>query len=386
MKNICIVSECQQVLGVGGTETVSYLLKKELIKNGYKVWSMFFIPKAPKTETDIEFPEKQVLCSNENKRTFINAIEKYEIDIIISQGAPFKGLLELCIEAKKASKCKLIYCYHFNPLKANREFNDYKERYLSNHSFILRPIYSLYFEIRRHTFIKQDIKFFKDIEIEEIDAFVTLNKEFTTFLQKIYPSKFKERFHTISNPIVLDNCEPTSKKENIILFVGRLTYQKRLDRLLYIWEEVYNIFKNWKLVIVGDGEYANEYQRIAEKSQLRNVEFVGQKESDEYFKRSKIICMTSSHESFGMVLIEGQKYGCVPIAYNSFESATDVISHGHNGLLITPFNKREYIDGIIALITDEHRRDMLASNGKSFIKKFDANVVVKRWIYLIETL
>lgn len=32
MKNICIVSECQQILGVGGTETVSYILKEELKK------------------------------------------------------------------------------------------------------------------------------------------------------------------------------------------------------------------------------------------------------------------------------------------------------------------------------------------------------------------
>ena len=386
MKNICIVSECQQVLGVGGTETVSYLLKNELIKNGYHVWSMYFIPKASKTEIDIEFPEKQDICSNENIRTLIDAIKKHKIDIIISQGAPFKGLLELCIEAKRANKCKLVYCYHFNPLKANREFNDYKERYLLNRSFILKPLYSLYFEFKRHFFIKRDIKFFKEIEIAEVDAFISLNKDFTNFLRGLYPNEFKERFHTIPNPIVLDDNELISEKGNIILFVGRLTYQKRLDRLLNIWKKMHHTFKNWKIVVVGDGEYANEYQRITEKLQLKNVDFVGQKASEEYFKKSKIICMTSSHESFGMVLLEGQKYGCIPIAYNSFESASDIIRHGYNGILITPFNEQEYINGLKTLIMDESIRESLANNSKDSVKKFDAKIIVKKWIHLLETL
>lgn len=74
MKNICIVRECQQVLGVGGTETVSFLLKEELKRNGYNVWSYYFIPKATRTETDIQLPEISEICSNENIKTFIDTI------------------------------------------------------------------------------------------------------------------------------------------------------------------------------------------------------------------------------------------------------------------------------------------------------------------------
>ena len=126
-KNICIVSECQQILGVGGTETVSFLLKQEFINNGYNVWSLYLIPKATQTETDVELPDKQDICSIENKRVFIETITKNRIEVIISQGAPCKTLLDLCIEAKKATETKLIYSYHFNPLKATREYDDYKE-------------------------------------------------------------------------------------------------------------------------------------------------------------------------------------------------------------------------------------------------------------------
>lgn len=385
-KNICIVSDCQQVLGVGGTETVSYLLKQEFINNGYNVWSFYLNPKTFQTERDIEFPEKEDICSIENKRVFIETITKNHIEVIISQGAPYKDLLDLCIEAKKATKAKLIYCYHFNPLKASREYDDYKERFLQNRHFLLRPLYSFYFEIKRNSFINNDISFFKKIEIGAIDTFVSLNKKFTDFLQTLYPQQFKERFHTIVNPIILDDCTQTTNKENIILFVGRLTYQKRLDRLLVIWKELQDEFKNWKVIIVGEGNYANEYKTLAKELQLRNVEFVGQQPSEEFYKRSKIVCMTSSHESFGMVLVEAQKFGCAPIAYNSFETATDIIENWHNGVLIEPYKKKELIAVLKKLMTDDDNIKRLADNGHEYIKKFDSKIIIKDWLNLIKSL
>lgn len=386
MRNICIVSECQQVLGVGGTETVSYLLKQEFIRNGYNVWSIYLIPKAIQAETDIELPEKQHICSIENKKVIIEGITKNNIEVIITQGAPYKGLLDLCIEAKIATGARLIYSYHFNPLKATREYDDYKERFLFNKPVLLRPLCNLYFEIKRRTFIKKDIRFFKEIEIKEIDAFVSLNNKFTNFLRALYPMEFKNRFHTIANPIILNDCVQTTNKENIVLFVGRLTYQKRLDRLLVIWKVLQEDFKNWRMVVVGDGDYSDEYKNLAKKLQLKNVDFVGQQPSEEYYKKSKIVCMTSSHESFGMVLVEAQKFGCTPIAFNSFETATDIIVTGHNGMLITPFKKKEFVATLKTLMRDEEKNRRLANNGHTFINKFNSKIIIQDWISLIKTL
>ena len=96
--------------------------------------------------------------------------------------------------------------------------------------------------------------------------------------------------------------------------------------------------------------------------------------------------MTSSHEALPIVLIEAQKYDCVPIAYNSFESATDIIQDGHNGILVTPFNRREYVKALDSLIVNEERLAQLTKNGKEYIKKFDSRKVVKEWIKLFNKL
>ncbi len=386
-KNICIVSECQQVPGFGGVETVSYILKEELLKNGYLVWSLYLIPKAAPTINDIQFPQMYNIYSNENKKKLIKTIEEQNIDYLMLQGTPREGLLELCIDAKKATGTKLIYTYHFNPMMCLREFDDFKEKALYECSPIIRPLYNLYLESKRSSFINKSFNKFKNYDIENIDAFVSVNKGHTDFFQKLYPQRFKSRFHTISNPIILeDNEDKTIEKENIILFVGRLTFQKRLDRLLHIWKDIQYKFKDWKVVVVGDGNYANEYKKITTDLKLQNIEFVGQQPSENYFKRSKIVCMMSSHEAFGMVLVEAQKYGCVPIAYNSFEAVTEIIQNEHNGVLIEPFKQKEYIKSLNILIRDDEYLKFLSSNGRAYIEKFNIKTIIQEWVQLLEGL
>ena len=277
MKNICIVSECQQILGVGGTETVSYLLKEELRKNGYNVWSAFFVPKAAIAENDLLFPKGlDNICSDENERFLVSTAKKKHIDIIMLQGTINDGILTLCTNVKTRTKVKLIYTNHFSPFMRVKDYDDYKERVLQNtKNPILAFIKNLYFEIKRGKYLSKSLKYTKELflqyNIQQIDAFVSLNEKHTQFLQTIYPKQFNDRFHTISNPICIEENEEGIKKENIILFVGRLTFQKRLDRLLLIWKDLQNEYPNWKVIVVGDGEYANEYKIIAKKLQLKNI-------------------------------------------------------------------------------------------------------------------
>ena len=247
----------------------------------------------------------------------------------------------------------------------------------------------LYYNFKQPFFAKRTLKIVKNnllkYNIENIDAIVTLNEKYSNFLKSVFAEQFHNKIHTIKNPILAKQSDPQDK-ESIILFVGRLNYQKRLDRLLYIWKKLYAKNPEWKLVVVGDGEYADEYKHIAKKIKLKNIEFVGQEISEEYFKKSKIVCMTSSHEAQPMVLIETQQFGCVPVAYNSFESATDIIQNGHNGILVTPFKEKEYTKALSTLIANDGMRELLAANGKEFIKKFDSKIIVKEWIKLFNNL
>ena len=67
-----------------------------------------------------------------------------------------------------------------------------------------------------------------------------------------------------------------------------------------------------------------------------NVSFLkGQKKNPEpYYNEASIFMMTSSFEGWGLTLTEAQQYGCVPLAFRSFASLTDIITDKVNGFAI----------------------------------------------------
>lgn len=390
-RNIAIVDFNQPAIGVGGVETVGHLLKNGLLENGYKVWSLFFYQKSEKSDTDIEFPEKSTIDNKINLEFLIKTIEQLGIGILVLQGGYKKDIIKLCAKAKERVGIKLIYPIHFHPLMGLKEYDDYCERYIQQSKTPLaRVMRSIYCKSKHIVFTINNMKRARrehcDSLFNSIDAFVLLTQKYADIAKTLYDKKLQEHFYTIANPIELDEQVQNNEKENIVLFVGRLTYQKRIDRLLHIWKNLHCQFPKWKLVIVGDGDYSNEYKSISKDLCLENIEYVGQQPAASFFQKSKIVCLTSSYEAQPMVLIEAQKYGCVPIAYNSFEAATDIIREEYNGLLIKPFKHKKYTKALTRLMSDENLRQQLAKNGLEHIKKFNISTIIQEWINLFNRL
>ena len=115
-----------------------------------------------------------------------------------------------------------------------------------------------------------------------------------------------------------------SKKENYllykstvftVLFVGQLRPFKGLDLLL----NVASALEEVSFSIVGQGYLKEKLERKA--ANLRNVKFLGPLNDDDLekiYKKSHVICLPSINttEAFGLTLVEGSIFGCVPIASN----------------------------------------------------------------------
>lgn len=171
------------------------------------------------------------------------------------------------------------------------------------------------------------------------------------------------------------------------MYVGRLEYGlKRVDRILGIWKDIEAEFKDWNLCIVGDGNAANSLKQLAKTYKLKNVSFEGFKDPHIYFAESSIFCLTSSSEGFGIVLVEALMEKCVPIAYNSFLSVTDIIENGVNGILIKPFKKKLFVAELRKLMADAIERERLAQNNRITLKKFETRQVLKQWDSLFSKL
>jgi len=217
------------------------------------------------------------------------------------------------------------------------------------------------------------------------------NYDLLTFLANATREEFCRAYSgsavTCAVPNFIDDDFPEGiKKEKTILFVGRLVWQKRLDRVLRIWKRLMDDFSDWTLEIVGDGPERNLYENMASRLGLKRVTFEGSKSALSYFMRASIACITSSHEGFPLVALEAMRSGCVPIAYDSISTLRDVIAHGVDGFLVPAFSERKYEKILRFLMADTQARERV---GKDAIKKslhYGTKIIANKYISIFNEM
>lgn len=202
--------------------------------------------------------------------------------------------------------------------------------------------------------------------------------------KKSFPFLFKtsHKVKIIPNPVSNLDKKPYNykNKEKIILYVGRLDkIQKSPQHLLYIWQRLFIKYPDWKLILVGDGPDKKYLENIVIKKHLKNVLFTGFQEPYEYYKRASIFCMTSQTEGYPMVLPEAMGHYCVPIIFNSYAAAIDIIDNGYNGILVSKNNISEYTQQLEKVITDTEYRTALALNAFNKSKSFHIDNIIPLW-------
>ena len=132
------------------------------------------------------------------------------------------------------------------------------------------------------------------------DFLCLLSLKFIPDLERVYKGELS-KIIAIGNPNTYTTKEEialTSKKKQL-LYVGRVEwYQKRADRLVYIWKHLYQKFPDWELVIVGDGPIREDMER--KFSQIERVRFTGYQDPDLYYRDAGILCLTSDFEGWPM--------------------------------------------------------------------------------------
>ena len=193
-------------------------------------------------------------------------------------------------------------------------------------------------------------------------------------------SKLTAINNMLSFPYEMNNYQ----KKKQLLWCGRLLFsQKRPDRILLVWKKLQEQLPDWNLVIVGDGPFSNEMKQLSKKLSLQRVEFAGFANPIKYYKESSIFCLTSNHEGWGLVLTEAMQFGCVPIAFDSFESIHEIIEDGKNGFLVKPFDMDKYADKVLRL-ADNFKVDYVMNVMNSMERLMPENVV-KLWIRLFNS-
>lgn len=372
----------------GGVGRVTDTLCKELQKRGYQVFYLNADWVAEERKK-YKYPAPVTILpiKNIDDAQCVISYRKYltenKIDVVINQDALYVDFYNNVGDLP----IKVISVIHNNPLmNYNHLLNDLLT--LRNNSLLerMKRIVRCLLYLR----VKKQLKEYIDKRFGNIilssDKILMLSPYYVQSLKNLGIS-VENKFDYVYNPNSFPLQTSLFKKKKEIIYVGRLDNRsKKVGRLIKVWSKVGKKYPDWNLTIVGDGPDRNQLEVLKKKYQVGNLTFEGFQSPIEYYKRASIICMTSSFEGFPMVLVEAMQFGCVPIAFDSFEAIHDVIIPEKTGELVKPFKIKDYINKLSNLIDDDTKRTTMSDAASMYVARFDVKTIADRWEYILETL
>ena len=177
-------------------------------------------------------------------------------------------------------------------------------------------------------------------------------------------------------------------RENIIVTAGRLTYQKGTEYLAAVAAAVLKKHGDWRWLVLGDGEERNILERaIAENSLEHQLILKGTVDSVEsYLERAKLFVLASRYEGFGMCLVEALQMKVPCVSFDVKVGPSEIISNGHNGVLIPPFDCEKMADEIFRLIENPGILDEMSANTMIGFERFEEEQILTNWKSVLNAL
>ena len=374
----------------GGGETVTRILANKFAELGYGVSVLYLWEK---TSADMPFIDSRIaqermerVCPPDTLHSInkvdYKALQHYlydyiktkKINIIVNQWWPAKTVYK----AKTNTGAKLICCHHTS-IRNNPIIRTLKQK-------IFYSVFKKDNGLVRMFRIRQRLYH----NFRYSDKWVMLCDAFAQDAKRLF-KKGNDKICAIPNPLSFENYispDDIVKKYKEILFVGRIDENKRLPYVIDAWKCIHdkNEFSDWRLTVVGDGVDLEKNKNYAHKLQCTRIYFEGFQNPLEYYKRASLLVMTSANEGFGMVLVEAQANGCVPVVMDSFPALHDIIQHDDNGVIVRNDDIPGFVSALEKLMLHDDYRIRLACRGLETCQRFSIDTIITQWEQLFRAL
>lgn len=215
--------------------------------------------------------------------------------------------------------------------------------------------------------------FMKKITYYDASGFIAQSEMAAEYKRQVFGNQINLRIIPNSLRDIAD-CSGI-EKENWVIGVGRLSYEKGFDRLIEAFAEIKD-YKDWKLILVGDGPEREKLKMQVEKIGIeKRVVFLGaRKDVDQLLSRSKIFVIPSRCEGFPNALCEAMASPLPCISFDSI-SASDIIESRVNGIVVPDGDIKALAKEIQILMDNENLRISYASKAYDIRKRLDMDKV-----------
>ena len=159
--------------------------------------------------------------------------------------------------------------------------------------------------------------------------------------------------------------------EKIILFVGRLVYEKGVQHLIAAMPKILNGYHDAKLVIAGKGGMMDELKQEANALGLGDkVYFTGYingKDVPKLYKAADVAVFPSTYEPFGIVALEAM-LSERPIVVSDIGGLNEIVQHRENGMKCYAGNANSIADSILELLYNPELCANLTKKAKAKVR------------------
>lgn len=376
---------------MGGVERVTDVLAKQLRSMGQSVHFLCFTDRgSPIDQGRCAAPQHLIDITKHTEeeavRLYVQLLKDYAIDTVIFQMCP-QNFLFLSHTPEEVKRISAFHGQPFPNLGIERKVLK------SAHPLgLVHKLSNLFYQafpiVLRKKSMKQQVAYLTKYATHS-DLLCLLSERFIPRVLKYCPGIESQKVCAINNPNTFQ-AEQTDdgEKENLVVLVARIeNSQKNVLQFIDVWKQVETSVSTWKAIVVGDGpdfEYTWQY---ATAKGLKNLSFVGnQSDVSSFYRKAKILCLTSFGEGWGMVLTEAMAYGTVPVAFDSYESLHDIITDGESGKIVKAFDTQSMANSLIQIMNNEGCRRRMAENSRKKIEQFQADAIAEQWINTIMSI
>lgn len=368
----------------GGTERVADNVAHGLKARGHSVYYM------SRTKVDGEYDIPcyflpDTVGITKSNIDFVNKFcQDHHIDVIINEAGNTDDIYLFSNEHIRRVKIitELHFCpsvsfrYYYRSLHLPLQVKNLKESVFNLLKWFKAPL-------NKRMHVKNAVKRYRYM-YENSDNVVLLSPSYIPEFKKMAKLETTEKLLAIWNPNTFDVGTSNHTKEKLVIAMGRLDWsQKKIDYLLKVWKMVQPSHPEWTLSICGEGPAKEQLQTIIQKDRIKGVKFEGNVQPLSFYQRASILCMTSLFEGTPMVIVEAMQCNCVPVVYDTYSAAKDMIDDGKTGFIIPPFNKKEYAHKLSLLMDNENLCQQIGEAAKASTERFEIEGIIDQWEELI---
>ena len=330
---------------VGGIARVVNDLSKRLIKDGHEVTVVTYREgNTPYYELDKGVNVYRVDNFMIKPNNFIDWVMQLNFNMIAKVGE---------IIAKEG-KFDVIHAHDWLVAYAAKRIREANQKYINDTEWMLT--YESTEVIVNSNYMKNELQRLFGLPFEKINVVPNgVNNTNYSGIERDYD--FRRRF-------AMDN-------EKIILFMGRLVYEKGVQHLIAAMPKILEHYHDAKLVIAGTGGMLEELKREAENLGISNkVYFAGYlkgKDVAKMYKAADISVFPSTYEPFGIVALEAM-LAEVPVVVSDIGGLNEIVEHRQTGMKSYCGNSNSIADSILELLFDHQLCNNIVKKAKAKVR------------------